>query len=123
MNRRNSISTTAGVVAVVSTAMLNTALAQNLTTEQYRRPQTEKDLVFNKAYLMGATDGLLAANALTDDKLFCLPGDIAVLSFEQANDAMMSWVRKKGLDAGHTPTARALPYGLQQKYSCSGSTR
>jgi hypothetical protein len=118
MTRRVRIAATASAVALFGTVLLNEAAAQGITIDQYRHPQTEKDLNFNKAYLTGIKDGLTAYNMSAEDKMFCLSGDIPVLSFEQANDTVMIWARKKGLDAGSTSVGRALLYGLKERFPC-----
>jgi hypothetical protein len=94
------------------------ANAQTVTTEQYRHPKGEKDLNFNKAYLVGIKDGLLAYNMSSENKLFCIPGPIPVLSFEQSNDILLRWANKKGSDRDGLPLGLALLYGLKEIYPC-----
>jgi hypothetical protein len=94
------------------------ANAQTVTTEQYRHPQTEKDMNFNKAYLAGIKDGLIAYNLSAENKLFCMPGPIPVLSFEQANDIAMRWANKKAVNADSLPLGLTLLYGLKETYRC-----
>jgi hypothetical protein len=94
------------------------AHAQNVTTEQYRNPKNEKDLNFNKAYLTGIKDGLIAYNMSSEDKLFCMPGPIPILTFEQANNALLHWARKKSADAESLPLGLALLYGLKEAFPC-----
>ena len=95
------------------------ANAQTVTMEQYRHPKTEKDLNFNRAYLAGIKDGLIAYNMSSENKLFCMPGLIPVLTFEQANDVVMRWANKKGIDANGLPLGLTLLYGLKETYRCS----
>jgi hypothetical protein len=118
MTRRERIATTASAVALIGTVLLNAAAAQGITVDQYRHPQTEKDLSFNKAYLTGVKDGLTAYNMSVEDKLFCLSGEIPVLSFEQANQVVMVWARKKGANAGGTSVTFALLRGLEERFPC-----
>lgn len=94
------------------------ANAQTVTTEQYRHPKNEKDMNFNKAYLAGIKDGLVAYNMSSEDKQFCMPGTIPVLTFEQANDAVIRWANKKGADADSLPLGLTLLYGLKETYRC-----
>jgi hypothetical protein len=103
--------------------LLNEAAAQGITIDQYRRPETEKDLSFNKAYLTGIKDGLTAYNMSVEDKLFCLTGDLPLVTFEQANQVMMAWARKKGPDAGGTSVNVALLHGLQERFPCRRSSQ
>ena len=94
------------------------ANAQTVTTDQYRHPKSEKDLNFNKAYLAGMKDGLIAYNISSENKLFCMPGPIPVLTFEQANDIVMHWANKKSGDADNLPLGLTLLYGLKETYRC-----
>jgi molybdopterin-guanine dinucleotide biosynthesis protein A len=123
MTRRGRIATIASAVALFGTVLLNEAAAQGMTIDQYRHPETEKDLNFNKAYLTGIKDGLTAYNMSVEDKLFCLSGDLPFLSFEQANDLMMSWARKRGPDSGGTSVNRTLLTALRERYPCRASAR
>lgn len=123
MTRRERIATIASAVALIGTALLNEAAAQGITIDQYRHPETEKDLSFNKAYLTGIKDGLTAYNMSVEDKLFCLSGDLPILSFDQANQVMMGWARKKGADAGGTPVQLALLHGLEERFPCRRSSQ
>ncbi len=108
---------TIGIVSI------DEAAAQGLTVDQYRRPDSQTALDFNKGYLTGIKDGLIAYNMSLDDKLFCLSGDIPTLSFEQANDLMMSWARKRGSGIGGTSVSRALLSAVRERYPCRESAR
>jgi hypothetical protein len=94
------------------------ASAQTVTTGQYRHPNGDKDLNFNKTYLVGIKDGLLAYNMSSEVKLFCMAGTIPVLSFEQANDIVMRLANKKGSDRDGLPLGLALLFGLKETYPC-----
>jgi len=93
--------------------------AQTVTIEQYQHPKSEKDLNFNKTYLEGIKDGLLAYNMSLEDKLFCVGGMPPVLTFERASDTVLHWARKRGADAASTPLARALLYSLKEAFPCA----
>lgn len=108
---------------MISLVFIDDAAAQGLTINEYRRPDSETALNFNKGYLTGIKDGLIAYNMPLDDKLFCLSGDIPTLSFEQANDLMMTWARKRGPDSGGTSVSRALLTALRERYPCRPSAR
>jgi hypothetical protein len=123
MTRRACVATIASTIALFGTVLLNEAAAQGLTIDDYRRPNSQTELNFNKGYLTGIKDGLIAYNLALDDKLFCLSGDIPTLSFEQANDLMMSWARKRGPDSGGTPVNRAFLTALRERYPCRASAR
>ena len=93
------------------------AHAQSLTVSQYRHPKSAKDLTFNKAYLMGVAEGLLAYNVVAQPKQFCVPGLMPHLTFDQANDIMLRWARKES-GGSDLPVGRALYYGLTKAYPC-----
>jgi hypothetical protein len=112
----------ARVVTIAPAALLGLSLslganAQTVTLAQYQHPKTEKDLSFNRTYLIGAADGLIAYNLTTAHKLFCLPGGVLHLSFESANDIVIRWARKLG-GGGDLPVGRALLYGLKNTFPC-----
>jgi hypothetical protein len=68
------IVTIASATALLGLSLCLDAQAQTVTLAQFQRPKTAKDLEFNKTYLLGVTDGLIAYNSGLDDKLFCIPG-------------------------------------------------
>jgi hypothetical protein len=112
----------ARVVTTASTLLLGISLsfgaaAQTLTTEQYRHPKTANDLKFNKTYLMGVADGLIAYNTLAERKFFCPPGLLPKISFDQANDLVMRYAHKAS-GASDLPLGRVLLFGLRQAYPC-----
>jgi hypothetical protein len=99
------------------------ANAQTVTVEQYQHPNGEKDLNFNKPYLEGIKDGLIAYNMSGEDKLFCLGGMPPVLTFERASDTLLQWARKRHGDAGGLPLGLALLYSLKEAFPCKGTSR
>ena len=101
----------------------NCAAAQGLTIGDYRRPKSEADLSFNKGYLTGIKDGLIAYNMSLENKLFCLAGDNPTLSFDQANDLMMSWARKRGSGIDAAYLNMSLLSALRERYPCSARAR
>ena len=112
----------ARVVAMAAAALFGIsfslgAAAQHLTTQQFRNPKFAKDLKYNKAYLMGVADGLIAYNMSAEPRLFCLPGLIPKISFDEANNLVMRYARKAG-GAADLPVGRVLLFGLQQAYRC-----
>jgi hypothetical protein len=116
---------TAGIAVALTIGLVLTgnAAAQGLTIDSYRRPNSQTELDFNKGYLTGLKDGLIAYNMTLDDKLFCLTGEIPTLSFDQANDLTMSWARKRGPDSGGTAIPRALLTALRERYPCRAGAR
>jgi hypothetical protein len=108
---------TATVAVLINLSLCLDAQAQNVTLGQFQHPKSAKDLEVNKTYMLGATDGLLAYNASLDDKLFCLPGLIPKITFEQASDTVMRWARKTSgsadISLGH-----ALLFALRDAYAC-----
>jgi len=97
------------------------ANAQTLTMDQYQHPKTDKDLNFNKSYLEGIKDGLIAYNMSVEGRLFCLGGMPPVLTFERANDAVLHWARKRGGDAAGLSLGLALLYSLKEAFPCKGT--
>ena len=112
----------ARVVTIASTALLGLSLsfgaaAQTLTTDQYRHPKTAADLKYNKTYLMGVTDGLLAYNTSAEPRLFCPPGLLPKIGFDEANNLVMRYAHKAS-GAADLPLGRVLLFGLRQAYPC-----
>ena len=122
MGRREHMAAIA-VALMIGLALNGHAAAQGMTINDYRRPNSQPELDFNKGYLTGVKDGLTAYNMALDDKLFCLSGEIPILSFEQANDLIMSWARKRGPDSGGTSVNRALLTAVRERYPCRAGAR
>ena len=95
------------------------ASAQTITVEQYQHPKGEKDLNFNKPYLEGIKDGLVAYNMSVEARLFCLGDGPSVLTFERANDTLLAWARKRRGDAAGLPLGLALLYSLKEAFPCT----
>jgi hypothetical protein len=116
-------------VLIASAAALSGVLsctgvdAQTMTAQQYQHPKNEKDLNYNKAYLEGIKDGLVAYNMSLEDKLFCLGGMPPVLTFERASDIVIQWARKRGPDGQSLPLGLALLYSLKEAFPCKGTPR
>lgn len=108
------IASTALVLALLATD----ANAQTMTVDQYQHPKGEKDLNFNKTYLEGIKDGLVAYNMSSENKLFCLGENPSVLTFEQASDMLMAWARKRKGGATGLPLGLALLYSVKEAYPC-----
>jgi hypothetical protein len=111
--------TTALAATLISLSLCFGAEAQTVTLGQFQHPAGAKDLEFNKAYLLGALNGLLAFNAASDDKQFCLPGLIPKLTFEETNDVVIRWARKTSGSTDIT-LGQALMFGLKAAYPCRG---
>ena len=102
----------------IGLGLTGNAVAQGLTIDEYRHPNSDAELSFNRGYLTGVKDGLTAYNMAANDKLFCLTGDVPVLSFEQANGLLMGWARKRGSGIGGTFVDQALVTALRERYPC-----
>jgi hypothetical protein len=111
------IVTIASATALLGLSLCLDAQAQTVTLAQFQHPKTAKDLEFNKTYLLGVTDGLIAYNSGLDDKLFCTPGLVPKITFDQANDIVMRWARKTSGSADMA-LGHALLYGLKDAYPC-----
>lgn len=112
----------ARVMAMAATALLGMsfsldAAAQHLTTQQYRNPKSANDLKYNRAYLMGVADGLIAYNTSAESRLFCPPGLIPKIGFEEANNLVMRYAHQAS-GAADLPVGRVLLFGLRQAYPC-----
>jgi hypothetical protein len=103
--------------ALVSLAPCLGAEAQTVTLGQFQHPRSAKDLEVNKAYLLGAADALIAYNASAETKLFCLPGLLPKLTFDEASDLVLRWARKASGSEG-LPLGRALLFGLRAARPC-----
>ena len=99
------------------------ANAQTVTVEQFQHPKGERDLNFNKPYLEGIKDGLIAYNMSLEDKLFCVDATPSFLTFERASDTLLNWARKRRGDAAGLPLGLALLYSLKEAFPCKSPPR
>ena len=113
----------ASAAAALGGSLPSGANAQTITLEQYQHPKGEKDLNFNKPYLEGIKDGLIAYNMSVEDRLFCLGGNPPVLTFDRANDILLRWARKRGGEAVGLPLGLALLYSLKDAFPCTSAPR
>ncbi|MGZ3320230.1 MAG: hypothetical protein ACXU9C_04540 [Xanthobacteraceae bacterium] len=113
----------ASMAALLGGLLASGASAQAVTMEQYQHPKGEKDLNFNKPYLEGIKDGLIAYNMSVEDRLFCLGGNPPVLTFDRANDILLRWARKRGGEAVGLPLGLALLYSLKDAFPCASAPR
>ena len=120
--RLDRVARVASAALLFGISLSISASAQTVTLGQYQHPRTENDLSFNKTYMIGAKDGLIAYNMSAQEKSFCLPGVIPVLTFEQANDLVMRWSRKTSGSAD-LPLGRALFFALKEAFPCGSSAR
>ena len=105
-----------GMMAVLLGFACSTASAQSVRLEQYQHPSEPKFETFNKLYLAGVRDGLIAYSVNAKDHLFCLPPS-TVLSPEQTEDIMLRYAEKKHLP-GTILIALPLLGGLREAYPC-----
>ena len=108
---------TAVAAAIVSLSLCFGAQAQSVTLGQFQHPKSAKDLEVNKTYLLGAADALLAYNAAAEEKLFCLPGLVPKLTFDEASDLVLRWARKTS-GSVDVSLGRALMFGLRAAHPC-----
>ena len=119
----------ARVVMIAATTTLlggwlaSDANAQTVTVGQYQHPKSDSDLNFNKTYLEGIKDGLVAYNTSSEDKIFCLGGMPPVLTFERANDTLLHWARKRSGDSSGLSLGLGLLYSLKEAFPCKGTAR
>jgi hypothetical protein len=123
MIRFDRVLLVASATALSSVQAGGGADAQTITMDQYQHPKSEKELSFNKAYLEGVKDGLIAYNMSLEDKLFCLGGIPPVLTFERASDIVLHWARKKGPDMAGMPLGLSLFYSLKEAFPCKAAPR
>jgi len=107
------------LIPVFLTLASGTASAQTVRLDQYQHPSEPKFKVFNKLYLAGVRDGLIAYSVRQDakDRLFCLPPTM-VLTTEQAENIMLRFAEKKQLP-GNTPIGLPLLGGLAETFPCA----
>jgi hypothetical protein len=111
------IVTIASAAVLIGLSLGLSAEAQTVTLGQFQHPTAAKDLDTNKAYLRGATDGLVAYNRSLEDKLFCVPGLIPVVTLELASDIVMRWARKTSGSADIS-LGSALLFAFRDAYPC-----
>jgi len=99
------------------------ANAQTITVEKYQHPKSEKELSFNRPYLEGIKDGLIAYNMSLEDKLFCLGEASSTLTFERASDILLNWARRRRGDAASLPLGLALLYSFREAFPCKSPPR
>jgi hypothetical protein len=99
------------------------AIAQTVTLDQYQHPKSDTDMNFNKSYLLGIKDGLIAYNMSREDKLFCTGAELSNLPFDRANDILLHWARKRHGDAAGLSLGLAMLYSLKEAYPCRAAPR
>jgi hypothetical protein len=102
---------------ILGTLLSFAANAQTVTIGSYQHPKNESDGIFNKLYLSGARDGLISYSGISTDRLFCLPGELA-LTVAQAEDIALRWVKKQTKNVDDGPIAGALLFGLIETFPC-----
>jgi len=78
---------------------------------------------FNKAYLIGIKDGLIAYNMSQEARYFCIGGTPPELSFERASDILVRWARKRSGNSDGLPLGLAMLYSLREAFPCQGKPR
>jgi hypothetical protein len=107
------------VVAGLLALAPNAASAQTVRLDGYRHPSEPKFEVFNKLYLKGVVDGLIAYTEAqkASDRFFCMPPHLAI-TVEQAEDIMLKYADKKHLP-GTTPIGVPLLDGFREAFPCT----
>jgi hypothetical protein len=113
------------VSAAAFFAMLqcSAAGAQTITVGQFAHPNGEAEMNFNKAYLSGIKDGLIAYNMSQEGKYFCIGGAPPELSFERASDILVRWARKRSGNSDGLPLGLGMLYSLREAFPCQGNPR
>jgi hypothetical protein len=123
MNRLACVVMLASATTFAGGLLSSDANAQTVTVEQYQHPKGETEMNFNKAYLEGLKDGLMAYNLSVEDKLFCVGGMPPVLTFDRASDTLLRWVRKRKGDPAGLSLGLALLYSLKEGFPCKAAPR
>jgi hypothetical protein len=95
------------------------ANAQTIRLDGYRHPKDGTERILMEFYLKGLVDALVLYNSGATDKLFCVPGKLA-LTAEQADDILLGWVKRqtKTIPAD-LPIMIALLGGLEDTFPCA----
>ena len=106
------------VIAALLALASGAASAQTVRLEQYRHPSEPKFETFNRIYLKGVVDGLIAYAVAQDerDRFFCMPPTLAI-TVEQAEQIMLGYAEKKQLP-GNVPIGIPMLRGLRDAYPC-----
>jgi hypothetical protein len=116
MIRPNRVAAT----ALFGVLQCSAASAQTVTVEQFQHPKNEAEISFNKAYLAGIKDALLAYNMSQEARYFCIGGTPPELSFERASDILVRWARKRRGNSDGLPLGLAMLYSLRDAFPCKG---
>jgi len=104
-------------IAALLTLASGSASAQTVRLEQYRNPSQPNFKLFNRMYLKGVVDGLIAYSVAQHAKDFCIPPEMAI-TVEQAEDIMLRYAEQKQL-AGTVPIALPMLRGLRDAFPCT----
>ena len=107
------------IIAALVTLACGSASAQTVRLEQYRHPSEPKFETFNRIYLKGVVDGLIAYAVAQDERerFFCMPPTLAI-TVEQAEEIMLRYAEKKQLP-GTMPIGIPMLRGLKDAYPCA----
>jgi hypothetical protein len=105
-----------GMMTALVGVATSAASAQSVRLEQYQHPAEPKFETFNRLYLAGVRDGLIAYSVAAKDHMFCLPPS-TVLSPEQTEEIMLRFAEKRHLP-GSILIALPLLGGLKEAYPC-----
>ena len=111
---------TRAVIALILFSLTSCANAAMVLFKDYKAPKDKWEKAFNKVYLGGVTQGLIAFDAELRiegrQRLFCLPEKLA-LTDEQAENIMMREAQKMA-DPDRLPVSLILINGLEETFPC-----
>ena len=105
------------VIVALLTLASSAASAQTVRLDQYQHPSEPKFKVFNRLYLKGVVDGVIAYSVAQGARDFCMPPTMAI-TVEQAEDIMLRYAEKKQLP-GTVPIGLPLFGGLKDAFPCT----
>lgn len=108
------------VIGLILFSLTSSANAATILLRDYKAPKDEQQAAFNKIYLDGVKDGLIALQAILEyggqQPFICFPKNLA-LTHEQAEDIMMREADKVA-DPDLLPIASLLVGGLKETFPC-----
>jgi hypothetical protein len=117
------IGAVASAMTLLGLLLCSAAGAQTITVGQFAHPKGEPEMNFNKAYLTGVKDGLIAYNMSQEGKYFCLGGSPPELSFERASDILVRWARKRSGNSDGLPLGLGMLYSLREAFPCQSNPK
>jgi hypothetical protein len=106
-------------IAALLNLACGSASAQTVRLDQYQHPAEPTFKTFNRLYLKGVVDGLIAYSVAQNakDRLFCIPPKMAI-TVDQAENIMLQYAETKQLP-GNVPVGVPLLAGLKDAFPCA----